>query len=191
MDYNKKLGETLDLINKHHESSESLIKKDGENLKKWVKTEREWVALVERNRMEKISKKEFDGFYSEDCYLVFNSNLSKKNEVFLWIGSESKKEETCVAIELLNWIAKELNGQIVLHRELQNNESPAFLGLFQPFFSLKGTFWNSLQKSPSKFKTRLLFVQDRSKLLEAIQVPLTWKSLTCDEPFVLDFGKEV
>lgn len=145
-------------------------------------------------------------FFERECYLVLNSYTPRKSDkllhdVHFWVGKDSTRDAQEVATRMTVELDDMLDGQAILHREVQGYES----ALFRSYFAksgmkfLKGDansgFLHVKAKDRAAYKK--LFVVKKEFQVKRSRTPLTFEippiatNLNNRDVFVLDRGDRV
>merc|ERR1711991_1053394 len=168
----------------------------------------EWKAVAEGKpteglqiwRIEKFTVKKWEEvgeFHTGDSYIVLNTY--EKDDKFLydihfWLGASTTQDEAGTAAYKTVELDDCLNQVPVQHREVQDHESPLFLGYFKNkggIRILQGGIESGFNHvKPTEYKPRLLHIKGR-KNVRVIQVPISSGSLNSGDVFVLDGGMKL
>ena len=112
-------------------------------------------------------------------------------DIHFWLGSESTQDEMGVAAYKTCELDESLGGGPVQHREVQGNESDAFLSLFKKLGGLEylsgGVASGFKHVEKDSYPTRLLLVKGK-RVVKQSEVPCSNKSLNSGDVFILDKG---
>ena len=104
-------------------------------------------------------------FYSGDCYIVlktYEKSGARYMDLYFWLGKDSSQDEQGAVAYKTVELDDQLGGKPVQHREVQNHESPEFLGLFPKLKYLDGGMESGFKHvKPNDYK--LLIANDNSK----------------------------
>ncbi|KAK4160838.1 hypothetical protein QBC43DRAFT_324718 [Cladorrhinum sp. PSN259] len=156
-------------------------------------------------------------FYDGDSYIILHSvhppvqkagdPPSKKliHDIFFWLGAQTSQDEAGTAAYKTVELDSFLNGAATQHRELQDNPSDMFLGLFPRMTILRGGVASGFRHVGKKEKeevTTLLRVFKRpttssiaggrsADSVIVYEVEPTWQSLDEGDVFILDKGDKI
>ena len=139
-------------------------------------------------------------FYSEDCYIVMKTCLTGSNKsdlchhVHTWIGQESSTVKQHAAEEHVADLTRGLNGSVVVHREVQYDESELLQSYFMFMFHNKGSSesrFEGLSFEAQQDYKRLYLVKKKSKKVYLYEVDRVASNMNHDGVFVLDSGKTI
>lgn len=142
---------------------------------------------------------DYGSFYSGDSYLVLNTAKVKDEngkdteklawDVHFWLGKESTQDEYGVAAYKAVELDDLLDDGPVQHREVQGEESALFQTYFKSITIMEGGIASGFRTvKPDEYKPRLFQVRRTRKTCRATEVPVSVKSLTQNDVFVLDAG---
>ncbi|CAD7699891.1 unnamed protein product [Ostreobium quekettii] len=137
-------------------------------------------------------------FAKGDAYIVLHTYLrfnEKAYKLHFWIGSQSSQDEAGSAAILSSQLQKELGSTFTLYRELEGEESSAFLELF-PRGLRYSTSTNHrsgfvpVQPEPEAPKAKM-FQINGGTTVHVAEVPLCLNSLNNSDCFLLDDGQRL
>lgn len=140
-------------------------------------------------------KQEFCGkLYSGDSYIFLHTKKKGNNfvyDIFFWLGKDTSQDEAGVAAYKTVELDEGLGGGPVQYREVEGNESPAFLSLFKHVGGLEyleGGVASGFKKvERDVYETKLLMVKG-NRNVRVKEVPLSNTSLNTGDVFILDMG---
>jgi hypothetical protein len=132
-----------------------------------------------------------------DAYIILhtkeNPDGSLERHIYFWLGKECTQDEQGVAAYKTVELDQSLGDEPVQHREVQDHESDAFLGLFKDGLQyLPGgiaTGFKHVDKE-GEHRTRLLHVKGRRKI-RVSEVACEAKSMNEGDVFILDAYMEL
>jgi gelsolin len=138
---------------------------------------------IEKFQVVPWPKNEYGSFFNGDTYLILNTYKKTGSDslcwnAHMWVGIFTTKDEAGTAAYKIVELDTLFNGEMVLFREVQGNESE----LFQSYFPrgvniLDGGIESGFRKiSSDKYKTRLLIIKG-NKNLRVSEVELKFSSL--------------
>lgn len=136
--------------------------------------------------------------YSGDSYIFLNTVASRSGgfvySIHFWLGSETSQDEAGIAAYKTVELDESLGGGPVQYREVQENESPAFIALFKNRGGLEylpGGVESGFRKvERDVYVNRLLMVKGK-RVVRIREVPLSNASLNTGDVFVLDAGLKI
>eukprot|EP01083_Nonionella_stella_P183261 661750_1 len=179
----------------HHDAVKNAARKD----KAWRNVGREagvQIWRIENFRVKHWPKSRYGEFYSGDSYIILHTkvnDLGKKTyDAFFWLGAETTQDEAGTAAYKTVELDELLGDEPVQYREIQGNETKAFLDLFPKVTILSGGVDSGFRRvKPKQYKPRLLHVCGYKRHVQVYQVPLSHESLNNSDSFVLDCGLSV
>lgn len=140
-------------------------------------------------------KLDFTGkLYSGDSYIFLHTKKKGNNfvyDIFFWLGKDTSQDEAGVAAYKTVELDEGLGGGPVQYREVEGNESPAFLALFKHVGGLEyleGGVASGFKKvERDVYETKLLMVKG-NRNVRVKEVPLSNSSLNTGDVFILDMG---
>jgi gelsolin len=150
------------------------------------------VWRIEQFKVKPWSESKYGKFHTGDTYIVLNSYIidgeeELKHDIHIWIGSESSQDEYGTAAYKMVEADEYLGGSAVQYREVQSNESD----LFKSYFNNRVTYLDGGAESgfnhvePTKDTPHLYKVKGTSKAMSLQQVPVSKKSLSSGDSFIL------
>eukprot|EP01083_Nonionella_stella_P280762 955170_1 len=125
----------------HHDAVKNAARKD----KAWRNVGREagvQIWRIENFRVKHWPKSRYGEFYSGDSYIILHTkvnDLGKKTyDAFFWLGAETTQDEAGTAAYKTVELDELLGDEPVQYREIQGNETKAFLDLFPKVTILSG-----------------------------------------------------
>lgn len=189
--------------------SESNIANLGSDLEKKVrleasKCEKSWseagrapglqIWRIEQFKVVAIPRNTYGLFYSGDSYIVLNTYKKKDSDalawdVHFWLGQNTTQDEAGTAAYKTVELDDFLGGAPIQHREVQDFETPLFLGYFHPGIRvLEGGVDSGFKHvGPANYQPRLLHLKGK-RHIRLRQVPLALSSVNSGDVFVLDLG---
>lgn len=138
--------------------------------------------------------------YSKDCYIVINTcligsdNSDLCHHVHSWIGQESCTVKQYAAEEHVADLTRRLSGSVVVHREVQYDESELFQSYFGVIFHNKGSSESRLEglslEALQDYR-RFYLVKMKPKTINLYEVDRVASNMNHDSVFVLDSGKTI
>jgi len=134
-------------------------------------------------------------FFDGDSYIVLNSYgivQSLRYNVHFWLGEFTTQDEAGTAAYKTVELDDYLGGLPVQYREVQGNESQAFISLFDQIIIQSGGIESGFRHvEPEKYRHRLLHIKGTIKNLVVREVKMVASSLNSGDVFILDEGTEV
>eukprot|EP00730_Choanoeca_flexa_P008954 TRINITY_DN12561_c0_g5_i1.p1 TRINITY_DN12561_c0_g5~~TRINITY_DN12561_c0_g5_i1.p1 ORF type:complete len:835 (+),score=300.76 TRINITY_DN12561_c0_g5_i1:1495-3999(+) len=148
----------------------------------------EKLAVVKKSPSDKAYK---GHLHEGDAYIVLQTKQkanSLERHIYFWLGKESSQDEQGVAAYKTVELDQSLGDEPTQHREVQDHESDAFMGLFKDGLQyLPGgvaTGFKHVDKE-GEHRSRLLHVKGRRKI-RVSEVPMEANSLNEGDVFILD-----
>jgi len=171
-------------------------------------TEQAWTAMskgvgVQIWRIEKFKvvpwpKSKYGQFHCGDSYIVLHTMKDPDSDavkllydVFFWLGAETTQDEAGTAAYKTVELDDFLDDEPVQYREVQGNESKAFLDLFPRVQILEGgvdSGFTHVEKET--FNDRLLHITGYGQNIQVYQVKVHVNSLNNSDAFILDRGED-
>uniref|UniRef100_A0A8B9KWW0 Scinderin like a n=1 Tax=Astyanax mexicanus TaxID=7994 RepID=A0A8B9KWW0_ASTMX len=151
------------------------------------------VWRVEKMDLKPVPKQLYGNFYTGDAYILLYTTAAPSYSIHMWLGNECSQDESGAAAIFATQLDDFLGGGPVQFREVQNNESLAFLGYFKSGIKYKqGGVASGFQHVVTNDMNvkRLLHVKGR-RAIRATEVPLTWASFNRGDCFIIDLGKDI
>lgn len=151
---------------------------------------------IENMQPVRLPANEMNKLHTGDSYIFLKTNQqgSALNwNIHFWLGKETTADESGVAAYKTVELDDSLGGGPVQYRECQRHESELFLSYFKKtgLEYLKGGVASGFNKvERDSYETRLFQVKGK-RTVRVTEVPLSNKSLTCDDVYVLDAGLEL
>ena len=149
----------------------------------------------------------YGSFYDGDSYIILHSvkvgskegNVHLAHDIFFWLGSKTSQDEAGVAAYKTVELDEFLHGAAVQHRELQEQPSEEFVGLFPRIKILRGgvaSGFNHVEEAKQKDISTLLRVfkhpaAKKADSIMVVEVEPNWQSLDEEDVFVLDKGDKI
>ncbi|RAK95295.1 gelsolin family protein [Aspergillus ibericus CBS 121593] len=139
-------------------------------------------------------------FYDGDSYIVLHSyKVGDKlgHDIFFWLGSKTTQDEAGTAAYKTVELDEFLHGTATQHREIQQEPSEEFLGLFRHIAirsgGVRSGFTHVEPEAPKEVLTLLRVFKHPSVPRSIIvhEVEPTWQSLDENDVFVLDKGDKI
>jgi len=112
--------------------------------------------------------------------------------IHFWLGKYTTQDEAGTAAYKTVELDDYLGGLPVQFREVQGNESQAFLDLFDQIIIQSGGIETGFRHvEPEKYRHRLLHIKGTIKNLVVREVPMSTSSLNSGDVFILDEGSEL
>ncbi|CAE7522761.1 Gel [Symbiodinium microadriaticum] len=128
---------------------------------------------------------------------LLHSNFSCSaitHDIHFWLGEETSQDEAGIAAYKTVELDEGLGGGPVQYREVQGNESSAFLALFKKSGGLEylpgGVESGFRHVDRDSYTTRLLMVKGK-RTVRVREVPLSNASLNTGDVFILDTGLKI
>ncbi|XP_062853381.1 scinderin like a [Trichomycterus rosablanca] len=151
------------------------------------------VWRVENMDLVPVPKQLYGNFYTGDAYILLYTTPAPSYAIHAWHGSECSQDEGGAAAIFATQLDDFLGGSPVQFREVQNNESLAFLGYFKSGVKYQqGGVASGFQHVVTNDMNvkRLLHVKGR-RVIRATEVPLSWSSFNRGDCFIIDLGKDI
>jgi advillin len=137
-------------------------------------------------------------FFTGDSYILLNTYANSTGKLFwnihFWLGAETTLDESGVAAYKSVELDDALGGRPVQYREVQGEESQAFLSIFKNTGGIEylpGGIDSGFQKvERDVYKTRLLHLKGQ-RTVRVSEVPLQLASLNRGDVFILDAGLKI
>jgi gelsolin len=150
---------------------------------------------VEKFKIIEWPRDKYGYFFDGDSYIVLNSYghpQSLRYNVHFWLGEFTTQDEAGTAAYKTVELDDYLGGLPVQYREVQGNESQAFLSIFDQIIIQSGGIETGFRHvEPEKYRHRLLHIKGTMKNLVVREVKLAASSLNSGDVFILDEGTEV
>jgi len=149
---------------------------------------------IEKFEVKKIDREDHGKFFGGDSYIILSTTEDDDGElkwdIHFWLGGETTTDEMGTAAFKTVELDNLLDDAAVQHREVQDHESGAFMGLFDPAIRvMEGGIDSGFRHvEPESYTPRLLHVKKVGKNTRVSQVPLVAASLNHHDVFVLDAG---
>ncbi|KAI1275017.1 putative actin-binding protein Fragmin [Xylaria sp. FL0933] len=151
---------------------------------------------------------QYGDFHEGDSYIILHSyKVGSKDseerlshEIYFWLGSKTTQDEAGTAAYKTVELDEYLHGAATQHRELQNEPSDDFLGLFSRIRILSGgvrSGFTHVEAEEEPKDTSLLlrvFKHPQAKRADSIivyEVAPTWQSLDENDVFVLERSDKI
>nr|XP_002128995.1 gelsolin [Ciona intestinalis] len=152
---------------------------------------------IEKMQLVPVAKAAFGTFFSGDSYLLLKTiNLKGSSfrwDLHFWLGKESSQDEKGAAAIFASQMDDKLNGYPVQFRELQDHESPTFLGYFGGVVTYKkggvASGFNHARTNISDVK-RLLHLKGK-RMVRMNEVEMTWKSFNQGDIFIVEVENDL
>eukprot|EP00911_Craspedida_sp_UC1_P001139 UC1_evm4s858 len=140
-------------------------------------------------------KERYGEFYSGDSYIVLHTYKKKPSspkvsfDIYFWLGKNTSSDEAGTAAYKTVELDTFLSDEAVQSREVQDFESPGFLGLFEESFKvLEGGVDSGFNHvKPEEYQTRLLQCKGQ-KPVRCRQIECKRSNLNSGDVFILDTG---
>lgn len=138
-------------------------------------------------------------FHTGDSYILLSTTQQRAGgalswAIHFWLGAETSTDEQGIAAYKTVELDDALGGGPVQHREVQGNESQAFLALFKSFGGVEylpgGIESGFRHVDRDAHTTRLLQVKGK-RTVRYWEVPLSNASLNTGDVFILDAGAKI
>jgi gelsolin len=153
-------------------------------------------------------KDKYGLFYNGDSYIVLYSyQVGDKegqkrlaHDIFFWLGIKTSQDEAGTAAYKTVELDEFLHGTATQHREIQQQPSEDFLGLFPRIYIRSGGVRSGFrhvdtEEKPQEVTTLLRIFKvasaSRSDSVMVHEVPPTWESLDEDDVFVLEKANKI
>jgi len=150
---------------------------------------------VEKFKIIAWPEDKYGYFFDGDSYIVLHTYghpQSLRYNIHFWLGEFTTQDEAGTAAYKTVELDDYLGGLPVQYREVQGNESPAFLNLFDQVIIQNGGIETGFRHvEPEKYRHRLLHIKGTTKNVVVREVPLSSKSLNSGDVFILDEGTEL
>jgi len=150
---------------------------------------------VEKFKIIEWPRDKYGYFFDGDSYIVLNSYghpQSLRYNVHFWLGEFTTQDEAGTAAYKTVELDDYLGGLPVQYREVQGNESQAFLSIFDQIIIQSGGIETGFRHvEPEKYRHRLLHIKGTMKNLVVREVKLATSSLNSGDVFILDQGTEI
>ncbi|GLA61452.1 hypothetical protein AtubIFM55763_005987 [Aspergillus tubingensis] len=139
-------------------------------------------------------------FYNGDSYIVLHSyKVGDKlgHDIFFWLGSKTTQDEAGTAAYKTVELDEFLHGTATQHREIEQEPSEEFLGLFRHISirsgGVRSGFHHVEPEAPKEILTLLRVFKHPSvgRSIIVHEVEPTWQSLDENDVFVLDKGDKI
>ncbi|XP_073709554.1 scinderin like b isoform X1 [Misgurnus anguillicaudatus] len=148
---------------------------------------------IESMDLKPVPKNLYGNFFTGDAYILLYTTAAPSYFIHMWIGNECSQDESGAAAIFATQLDDFLGGGPVQFREVQNNESIAFLGYFKSGIKYKqggvASGFNHVSTNDVNVK-RLLHVKGR-RAIRATEVDLSWANFNKGDCFILDLGKDI
>jgi len=151
-----------------------------------------------------LQEEEYGNFYENESYLVLNtyarSGRGKKkggklrHDIHCWLGKNVDEDKARSCVEKALELDVALDGNSVIHCEMQGFEST----LFQTYFNTKGIRYleggiesGFLACKTDEYKPVLYAIRNQKAAVKAFPLPFKFESLNHSSSYVLDAGKDV
>ncbi|KAA0719028.1 Gelsolin Actin-depolymerizing factor [Triplophysa tibetana] len=148
---------------------------------------------IENMDLKPVPKNLYGNFFTGDAYLLLHTTKAPSYSIHMWIGNECSQDEGGAAAIFSTQLDDFLGGGPVQFREVQNNESLAFMGYFKSGIQYKqggvASGFNHVSTNDVNVK-RLLHIKGR-RAIRATEVGMAWANFNKGDCFILDLGKEI
>ncbi|TRY87533.1 hypothetical protein DNTS_007090 [Danionella cerebrum] len=148
---------------------------------------------IENMDLKPVPKNLYGNFFTGDAYILLYTTSAPSYYIHMWLGSECSQDESGAAAIFSTQLDDFLGGGPVQFREVQNNESLAFLGYFKSGIKYKqggvASGFNHVSTNGVDVK-RLLHIKGR-RAIRATEVEISWSSFNKGDCFILDLGKDI
>merc|ERR1712183_1159482 len=154
-----------------------------------------FVWRIEKFLVKPWPKEQYGQFFRGDSYIVLNSHGNDpenlRHDIHIWIGSESSQDEYGTAAYKMVEADDFLNGAAVQNRQVEGNEDPEFVELFDSLQYLEGgiaTGFNKVEPTKEKPLFYKFFVRKDGKGQkkgELMQVPMSTDAMDSESAFIL------
>jgi len=154
---------------------------------------------IEKFKVVPVDKKTYGQFHTGDSYILLHTYTKKDTtgsdklffDIHFWLGTTTSQDEAGTAAYKTVELDTFLGGDPVQHREIEGHESEMFLSYFASKGGIRilegGVESGFHHVKPTEYKSRLLHLKGK-KFVRVIEVPLSYKSLTSGDAFILDAG---
>ncbi|KAI1347891.1 putative actin-binding protein Fragmin [Xylaria sp. FL0043] len=163
---------------------------------------------IEEFRVVAWPKHQYGDFHEGDSYIILHSykvgsedrEERLSHEMYFWLGSKTTQDEAGTAAYKAVELDEYLHGAATQHRELQNEPSDDFLGLFSRIRILSGgvrSGFTHVEAEGEPNETSLLlrvFKHPQAKRADSVivyEVAPTWQSLDENDVFVLERSDKI
>ncbi|XP_070830439.1 scinderin like b [Chaetodon trifascialis] len=151
------------------------------------------VWRIENLDLKPVPKALHGSFYTGDAYLLLFTTPAPSYNIHMWLGEECSQDESGAAAIFATQLDDFLGGGPVQFREVQNNESNAFLGYFKSGIKYQkggvASGFNHVVTNDMNVK-RLLHIKGR-RTIRATEVDWAWSSFNKGDCFIIDLGKDI
>ncbi|KAI4894107.1 hypothetical protein NFI96_020169, partial [Prochilodus magdalenae] len=151
------------------------------------------VWRIENMDLKPVPKNLYGSFFTGDAYLLLYTTPAPSYSIHMWLGDECSQDESGAAAIFATQLDDYLGGGPVQFREVQNNESLAFLGYFKSGIQYKkggiASGFHHVVTNEANVK-RLLHVKGR-RAIRATEVEFSWASFNKGDCFIVDLGKDI
>ncbi|CAK8673662.1 gelsolin-like [Clavelina lepadiformis] len=152
---------------------------------------------IEKMELAPVPVTQYGNFYTGDSYIVMHTQASKGGNLtwnlHFWLGKESSQDERGAAAILTTQIDDSLGGGPIQYRELQDDESPTFMGYFKKGVKYQrggcASGFKHARTNISDVK-RLLHVKGR-RSVRATEVEMSWKSFNQGDIFIVEVENDI
>jgi gelsolin len=155
---------------------------------------------IEKFKVVKWPRKQYGQFHTGDSYIVLHSYKKRPDgdalayDIYFWIGAESSQDEYGTAAYKTVELDHKLNDMPIQHREVQENESKAFLKLFEErgIRYLDGGIESGFNHVEDEVhEPTLLQVKGIKGALILKQIKLRRDYMNSGDVFLLDLGEKI
>jgi advillin len=152
---------------------------------------------IENKAPVKLDRSSYGKFHVGDSYICLSTTLRGSSLVWalhFWLGNETSQDEAGICAYKTVELDESLGGGPVQCREVQGNESNAFIALFKDTGGVEylpgGVASGFRHVEPGTYPKRLLHVKGK-RVVRVTEVPLSNASLNTGDVFILDLGLEI
>ncbi|XP_060723273.1 scinderin like b [Tachysurus vachellii] len=148
---------------------------------------------IENLDLKPVPKNLHGNFYIGDAYLLLYTTTAPSYYIHMWLGDECSQDESGAAAIFATQLDDHLGGSPVQFREVQNNESIAFLGYFKSGIKYQkggvASGFHHVVTNKVDVK-RLLHLKGR-RVIRATEVNFGWSSFNKGDCFIVDLGENI
>ncbi|KAJ3599600.1 hypothetical protein NHX12_033556 [Muraenolepis orangiensis] len=151
------------------------------------------VWRLEKMDLKPVPPAGHGAFYQGDAYIVLFTSEDRDHSIHMWLGSECSADERGASAIFAFQLDDFLGGGPRQYREVQSNESNAFLRYFPQGLRYKeGGMASGLSHVETNDMTKQTLLHLKGKrLIRAQEVPMTWSSFNNNDCFVIDLGQNI
>ncbi|KAM4628974.1 scinderin like a [Polymixia lowei] len=151
------------------------------------------VWRLENMDLKPVPRQLHGNFYNGDAYILLYTTPAPSYRIHIWLGDKCSMDEKGAAAIFAIQLDDVLGGAPCQYREVQGNESLAFLGYFKSGIKYKkGGVASGFQHVVTNDMNvkRLLHVKGR-RAIRAKEVDMSWASFNKGDCFIIDLGKDI